>query len=245
MLYPLDLNLASRPFRNDTLLWLAHALAVGLLVAFSVWNVTTHARHRRELSELKTNVASIQSRNQDLDRRDLAAQRGITRFDVEDLSRQAAKANDVLQRKALSWTRLFNEMEEILPYEVRMISVRPIFHFGRQTASARESLPEGSVPVSVQGAAKSLEALLEFEGALLEDPRFDNVDPHRQSREGSEIFFDLRFLYFPNQGDLKAQEEEKAGEAPAPAEGEDNSPESAVATAEAGNEPEMEREDRT
>ena len=233
MLPPLDLNLASRPFRNDTLVWLAHGLTVGLLLGFSVWSVATHARHRKGLAELKTNVASIQSRIGDLDRRDQLAQRGIGRYDLKDLTRQATKANDVIQRKALSWTRLFNEIEEVLPYEVRMISIRPIFYFGRQAAAAREKLPLGSVPVSVQGAAKSLEALLEFEGALLEDPRFDDVNPHRQSREGNEILFDLRFLYFPEKGIV---------EAPAPVEGEEISRESAVETVEARSEEESDLE---
>lgn len=206
MMLPLDVNLASRPFRNNTLVWLGHALAAGLLLGATAWNATTHAKHKRDLANLKSNVASIESRKADLDRRDMLARQGINGHDLKDLSMQADKANEVIRRKALSWTRLFNAMEEVLPYDVKMISIRPVFRRGRRGAS-RDRLPEGAIPVSVHGAARSLEALLEFEGALLEDPRFGDVDPHRWSQQGQESLFDLRFLYFPESREEQVPEE--------------------------------------
>ncbi|NIW73917.1 MAG: hypothetical protein GWN08_01425, partial [Gemmatimonadetes bacterium] len=71
------------------------------------------------------------------------------------------KANDVIEWKAFSWTRLFNRMEATLPWNVYLSAVRPIFR-GRQ---ARETTDEGTraVWVAVEGYAKSLQALLDFE----------------------------------------------------------------------------------
>jgi hypothetical protein len=52
--------------------------------------------------------------------------------------------------------------------------------------------------VSVEGIAKTLDAFLEFERALIFNPNFDRVEPHRFNRTDSgEVNFDLRFLYFP------------------------------------------------
>jgi hypothetical protein len=199
MINPLDLNLASRPIRNNTLLWVAHSALLLVVLGGTVWNVTGYIRHGRDLGILNAERDSFDSRMSDLERRENAARRGIAKQDLGDLDLRASKASDVIERKALSWTRLFNRMEEVLPYEVRMASIRPVFSFGRRTASGRDELPQGSVPVSVEGSAKTLQAFFEFERALIHDPHFDRVEPHRFNRtDSSEVVFDLRFLYFPD-----------------------------------------------
>jgi len=196
MMNPLDLNLASRPMRNNTLLWVAHAALALAILGGTTWNVTAYVRHDRELEVLNAERNSFESRMSDLERRENAAQRGIGKYDLNDLNLRADKAGDVIERKALSWTRLFNRMEEVLPYEVRMGTIRPVFSFGRQGQPDRDKLGRG-IPVSVEGSAKTLEAFFEFERALIHDPHFDQIEPHRFNRgEANEVVFDLRFLYF-------------------------------------------------
>jgi hypothetical protein len=46
---------------------------------------------------------------------------------VEQLTIGADKANEVIGWKSFSWTRLFNLLEEVLPHEVQMVSIRPVF----------------------------------------------------------------------------------------------------------------------
>jgi hypothetical protein len=41
----LELNLASRPFKNNTLPWVGLSLALALLVGVTVWNVRSYQRH--------------------------------------------------------------------------------------------------------------------------------------------------------------------------------------------------------
>lgn len=219
MVNPLDLNLASRPIRNNTLLWVAHAALLLGVLGGTVWNITGYVQHRRDLGVLNAERDSFDSRMSDLQRRENAARRGIANHDLKDLSLRASKARDVIERKALSWTRLFNRMEEVLPYEVRMASIRPVFAFGRRAASERDKLPPGSVPVSVEGSAKTLEAFFEFERALIHDPHFDRVEPHRFNRsDGNEVVFEMRFLYFPDAGAVEPvpPEAEQASGGPVP-----------------------------
>jgi len=196
---PLDLNLASRPIRNNTLLWVAHAAIAVVILGGTSWNVTAYVRHGRDLQVLNAERDSFESRMSDLQRRENAARRGIAKHDLNDLNLRASKASDVIERKALSWTRLFNRMEEVLPYEVRMVTIRPVFSFGRREQQGRDTHPAGSIPVSVEGTAKTLEAFFEFERALIHDPHFNQIEPHRFHRgEASEVVFEMRFLYFPD-----------------------------------------------
>jgi len=92
-------------------------------------------------------------------------------INLGDLSTQAAKANAVIDAKAFSWTRLFNQLEGVMPYDVRMVSVRPQFAFGRRGRRQSEGVPEGAVPVAVEGVARNMRALWDFERNLFDGER--------------------------------------------------------------------------
>ncbi len=198
----LDLNLASRPFRNNTLLWAGYGLAVVLLLAFSVWNYRTYSTASTNYDDLKASVANVEQRMKLLEDRDRKAQQDIRSFNLRTLKTQTDKANDVISWRAFSWTRLFNILEWVQPYDVRMTSVRPVFLASERTRATRRDespIPEGAVPVRVRGIAKDREAFLEFQRELLVDPRFDKVEPQRVNTDPAteELTFELAFLYFP------------------------------------------------
>jgi hypothetical protein len=203
----LDLNLASRPFRNNTLLWLAHVGAVVGLALFTTWSVTTWLDFRENLRDLRQQVASIDVQFADLDSRETKAKRARQTANLHALEVQTSKANAIIQWKAFSWTELFNVLESVQPNDVRMTAVYPRFHDPRvQAAAAARSARAGapaeidrSVPVSVEGLARNERALLDLETALLAAPYFERVEPERTARvEGSgETAFELRFLYDP------------------------------------------------
>jgi Tfp pilus assembly protein PilN len=198
VIQPLDLNLSSRPFRNNTLLWAAHVAACGSLLAFSVWNVSTFLEEGRALKSLEGQSSQIERKMGELDLRAQRAEAGIARHDLKDLGVQSATANGVILMKALSWTRLFNLLETVVPYEVKTVSIRPAF--GSSFLGASDSLlPQGAVPVSIQGIAQSLEAFLEFERALIVDRHFDQVEPEKTDfLPGAEVAFEVGFLYYPD-----------------------------------------------
>jgi hypothetical protein len=195
----LDLNLATRPFRNNTLLWTGYGVALLLLALFTWWNVQTYGAQTGKLAELRGKVDGFDRRMTEYKLRDDKALVAIGRYDLDELAVQAAKANDVIEWKAFSWTRLFNQLEELQPYQVKMLAVRPVF-YASERKTQHEDVPEGAVPVHVEGIAKDLRQFLAFERALLQDPHFDNVEPEKSNKlDSGEIRFDLKFLYYPGQ----------------------------------------------
>jgi len=200
MMKALELNLASRPFRNNVPIWTAHAVFVAAVVAFSAWNVHTYFRAAQRLDDIEATMGSTERRMQDLEGREQAATTAARAFDLKTMTIQAEKANDILLRRGLSWTRLFNILEKIVPYEVRMTAIRPVYGTREASARGRDTTFEGTVPVDVEGTAQSLEAFLELERALIVDPHFADVEPIRsESQPGvNEVKFQLRFLYDPD-----------------------------------------------
>lgn len=196
----LDLNLASRPFRNNTVLWIGYALGVIAVLSLTAWNVHTYTASTRSISELRTEMANFDLEVRDLHQRRDIARRGIRDHDIGFLRTQASRANDVIQMKAFSWTRLFNGLEEVMPYEVRMQSVQPIFRVGQRSryrATEEDPLQNG-IPVNVEGVAKNLDGFLQFERNLFDHPRFDRVEPERTDLlPNQEWAFKIRFNYYP------------------------------------------------
>jgi len=198
---PLDLNLASRPFRNNVPIWTAHGVVLAAVVAFSIWNAHTAIDATRKLDALQADLGSVERRLGDLDRREDEAIKGARVFDPKTMQIQADKANDIILRRGLSWTRLFNTLEDVVPYEVRMTTVRPVYGTGpARSGGPHDTVFEGTVPVDIEGSAKSFESFLELERALIVDPHFANVEPVRNETPpgSSEVTFQLRFLYDPD-----------------------------------------------
>jgi len=182
----LDLNLASRPFRNNTLLWVGYVLAFVLLGTFTVWNIMTWRDHIGKLTQLQDTVQSIEGRIANLDRREVKAEQGIKAYDINALEVQAAKANEVIEWK-------------------------PLFRGGdrRSILQATEGEERQSVAVAVEGTAKDFNAFWEMQNVLLTDKHFGQVDPERLNRsESMEIVFQLSFLYFPDVEEQLPEEQE-------------------------------------
>ena len=51
----------------------------------------------------------------------------LEKIDLTTLQPQAEFANDVLAQRNFSWTRLFNALETVLPWDVRLATVQPNF----------------------------------------------------------------------------------------------------------------------
>jgi Tfp pilus assembly protein PilN len=190
---PLELNLASRPFRNNTLPWAGLALLAVALVASTWWNVTSWFSVEERLQARRATIEDVKTRFDRCDLRERKAEAALKKSDVSYLKVQAERANAVIARKALSWTRLFNILEKVQPYEVRMTRISPVF-----ANASSDTIPKGAVPVSVKGFSREIRAFLEFERSLLFDPHFDRVEPEQSSLDkNGEVEFELSFLYYP------------------------------------------------
>jgi len=193
-----DLNLATRPFRNNTPLWVGYGLLTVALTAFTWWNIDAWIGARRALHELRSSLASVDAKAADVDKRRAQVDAAISSVDLKSLEARAERANEFVERRALSWTRLLNLLDKVQPYEVRLTSIRPTVSLFAESKRGQDAVPEGTVPVALEGVAQSLEAFLEFERDLIGDPHFQRVEPEKTDFvQGEEVVFGLRFLYDP------------------------------------------------
>ena len=120
-------NLSTRPFYNERAVHLLLALAglvVAALTAFNAIRILSLSRQNTELSSL------IDRDHDEADRLTREAQRiraGINPNELEATAGAASLANSLIDQRTFSWTQFFNRIEETLPPEVMLSSVRPNF----------------------------------------------------------------------------------------------------------------------
>ncbi len=206
---PIEINLATRPFRNNTLYWAGFGSAAGVLAALSVLNVWLFFGYGSTVRRHQEDFGQKQQRREVLAKDEQRLSLKLTKLDFKSLSQQSDFANGAIRQRIFSWTELFNRLEEVVPPTVMMTSIRP------------EIQAEG-ISIMADGSAKDQEALLQFEENLIRNSHFSRIFPGSERREqrGQDLRFSLKFEYIP-QGrpatSPPAPEGEKASAAPAPA----------------------------
>jgi len=121
----LDINLASQPYEDARLFWMrwGTAVAVGglltlLLLTLTITGWLNARRDHRAMAE----------------KRDLIAQRDRIRSNAEEfLNRPENRStrdtsqflNQLIERKAFSWTRVLENLEKVMPPRVHVMSISP------------------------------------------------------------------------------------------------------------------------
>jgi len=194
----LQLNLATRPFRNNTLVWLAYIGLLGLAAWFTYWNVSSFRHYKEELAQLDQEQGNRKQEQGDLVGRHRGILKGVGRFDRASIVRRTSKANQVIEWKAFSWTRLFNQLGELLPYNIRVTSVRPVFRDRQRSGDDGDS--RRSIPITIEGLARDWDAFFDLEKAVIGDQSFGGVEPRQVSKmPNGELSFLIYFAYYPDE----------------------------------------------
>ena len=122
----LDINLATRPYEDAREFWARWGLGVGLLgvLTLLLLGLTVNqldatpariARDRATCRRRSRNATTSGPRRRPY--LDMAANRS-TRDQSQFL-------NGLIQRKAFSWTRVFEDLEQVMPTNLHVVSLRP------------------------------------------------------------------------------------------------------------------------
>lgn len=143
-------NLATKPFYNERGVNLALALAAGIVVAvtaYNLWEVyVLSGRH----ADLQGRTAQAEANARELRGRAAAIRRSIDPRELDATIAAAREANLLIERRVFSWTEVLNQFETTLPASVRISSVRPRVE------------RDGTMRVEVVILARSVEAVDAF-----------------------------------------------------------------------------------
>ena len=141
------LNLASQPFRRERPVLIAaialSTVLVGLL-GMLIWMILDErnqlAETRRIIDRLERELSGVAAEQAKLD----AFQRQPENAQVLERS---VFLNSLLFRKAISWTRIFADLEQTLPHNVRVVSIRPLLNSSNEVVLEMSVGAETTEPV--------------------------------------------------------------------------------------------------
>ncbi|HYW41139.1 MAG TPA: hypothetical protein VE957_23750 [Terriglobales bacterium] len=161
----LDINLATRPYEDAREFWMRWGSGVGLLgvltlvlLGWAVQGWTKAGRDRHDIAELQEQIAERDhERAQAQAFLDLAANRS-TRDQSQFL-------NGLIQRKSFSWTRVFEDLEQVMPPNLHVVSLRP--ELNEQNQMELDMKVAGDTRAAAVELVHRMEGSRHFQGAQL------------------------------------------------------------------------------
>ena len=183
---PIHLNLAARPYRDYRPVY-AVVVTLSLLTAFLMLNnVETRYRYQHDTSSTSGKIESIESKiRKERELQDIA-QRKLRALDLTTLDAQTHYVNAKLAERAFSWSTLLDELESVIPQDVRLSTVSPTF------------APDGTIALALNFEAKGPTGMITTINRMNADPQFSNAFPDsEQLQQGGTYIFNLHATYTP------------------------------------------------
>ena len=162
----IPINLASQPFRRDRAM-LAASMAVSLvLVATLGALISLIMADRAQLADVRSDVdglnRQIRAATAEQERLDAV----LRKPENAEVLETSVLLNSLLYRKGISWTRIFSDLEKTVPYNVKVLAIRPSVNSANQ------------VMLDMTVGADSAEPVIQLYKALEESPLFGSVMEH-------------------------------------------------------------------
>ena len=119
------INLASQPFRRDRPMLIGSAVAGVLLFALLCLLVTLSVMDRRRLASTRSEIGRIEGQLRTIAAEQAKLDAVLRRPENAQVLERSLFLNSLIYRKGISWTKLMADLEQILPFNVRLISIRP------------------------------------------------------------------------------------------------------------------------
>lgn len=120
-----DLNLATRPYRDVGRFlsrWVPWTVFFVVASCVLLW----YAQYsRRQSADINRQITELQAQVSQLDRDKAHAMQVLNLPENKSVTDQSRFVNQLIYRKAFSWTRVFMQLEEIMPPGLHVISLAP------------------------------------------------------------------------------------------------------------------------
>ncbi len=120
-----ELNIASRPFKRTRLFWLLAALSGACLVCVAGNLLAVYFQDHELPPELVAEEKGLQTQLRTLNGEESGLRTTLQDPANSIVLERSLFLNQLLQRKGISWTRTFADLEVVLPPRVQVMQIRP------------------------------------------------------------------------------------------------------------------------
>jgi type IV pilus assembly protein PilN len=184
----IDINLASHAYEDSGPVWrrwggaLAALCLITLVLLYSVVSGWAAARKDRSLMALREQQIA------DRDKEKIRAEE-ILNLPANRTTRDRSQfLNDLFQRKAFSWTKVFEDLEGVMPARLHVVSIQPAM------------APDNQLEIKLVVAGESRDRALELVRRMESSQHFQQTQIQQESNQrgqtpGDNVQFDISAVY--------------------------------------------------
>jgi type IV pilus assembly protein PilN len=188
-----DINLASRPYEDSGPLWVRWG---GALAGLSLFTLILLYTALSGWADSRKDHRLIEQRQQQIAARDLQRAKAEETLSLpanRGTRDRAEFLNDLFLRKAFSWTRVFEDLERVMPARLHVVSIHP-------------DKADNQLKIKLVVAGESRDRALELVRKMEGSQRFQQTQIEQESTQagqtpGDNVQFDISALYVPDFGD--------------------------------------------
>jgi hypothetical protein len=124
MAIQIPINLASEPFRRDRQVLVASAALAVLLIALLGWQLTTINTKRHQSADIQVRINRLSGQLRTISAEQAKLNATLRKPENAEVLERSVFLNTLIDRKAISWTRIFADLEKVMPSTVGLVSVR-------------------------------------------------------------------------------------------------------------------------
>ena len=187
----LNINLASQKFEDVRQFYVRWSVAIGsaavlllVLIGLAAMNYSSSSKSGQRIKELRERIDSLQQQR-------AAAERISNLPENHDVNLQKNYWNRQINRRQLSWTQLFNDLQKIMPARAFVSSVHPEITLDNRLKLTL--MIKGDTHDNGLELVKKMEKSSRFRGAAI-----SSESSEKDQKTGMELFkFDIVTYYTP------------------------------------------------
>jgi hypothetical protein len=118
------INLASDPFRRDRPMLVGSVALAVVLTVLLIYQVAAIVSERHQAADIRVAIVQENARLRTIADQQAKLNATLRRPENAEVLERSLFLNTLIERKAISWTKIFADLEKVMPYNVRVVSVR-------------------------------------------------------------------------------------------------------------------------
>jgi type IV pilus assembly protein PilN len=186
----LDINLATHPYEDERRFWLRWGTALAGLLALTLVLVATTALFWYSASRDRSVIRQTEEKIAERDQEQQAAVALLNQPENATVRDRALFLNGLFQRKSLSWTKVLENLEQVMPPRLHVVSIHP------------QVTPDKELQLKLVVAGESRERAIELVRNMENSRRFQQTQIEQETTvtaqaPGDNVQFDISTLYVP------------------------------------------------
>jgi type IV pilus assembly protein PilN len=204
----LDINLASRPYEDARLFWLRWGTALVVVGIFTLVLLAATFTGWFNARRDHARIADLRAQIAERDQRRAHAEEFLNRPENRTTRDESQFLNDLIDRRAFSWTHMLEDLEKVMPAHVHVVSIHPELDEDNQL----------KVKMTVEGDSR--DRAIELARRMEDSRRFAQTyisNEHSDaSHPGDAVQVGIEAIYVPQSGGPQTESAPASGSISAP-----------------------------